>query len=260
MPTVEALAGYNRFVLAFWMVDSGAVDNAQAWEGFTASYRKQVLEEYHAAGIALMVSAFGSTDTPTTSGKDPVTVAKDLAAWVKKYGLDGVDIDYEDFDAFNAGKSEDWVSSLQTELRNQLPAGKYVISHAPVAPWFTDADIYQNGGYIAINSRVGSTIDWYNVQFYNQGEHMYNTCNNLVDKSGGDWPHTAVMELNAHAGVEMNKIVIGKPMTADAASDGYMSSDLLENCVAQARGEGWGGGVMFWEWPNNVGCPSGIDD
>ena len=73
-----------------------------------ASTRKAVLTEYHNAGIALMVSAFGSTgascwsyesltalDSPTSDGTDPTAVAKSLAQFVIEYGLDGVDIDYE---------------------------------------------------------------------------------------------------------------------------------------------------------------------
>lgn len=42
-----------------------------------------------------MVSAFGSTETPTTSGADPTMLAQTMAAWVKKYSLDGIDVDYE---------------------------------------------------------------------------------------------------------------------------------------------------------------------
>jgi len=61
MPTATELSSFNRFILAFWMNQAGGVDNAQAWEQFDASYKQQVLDEYHAAGIALMVSAFGST-------------------------------------------------------------------------------------------------------------------------------------------------------------------------------------------------------
>jgi chitinase len=53
------------------------------------------LTSYHDAGISLIVSAFGSTDTPTTNRHDPTTVANNLAAFVLKYNLDGVDIDYE---------------------------------------------------------------------------------------------------------------------------------------------------------------------
>ncbi|RXK36071.1 hypothetical protein M231_06665 [Tremella mesenterica] len=220
MPDVSALNGYNTFVLAFWLSDRGASDDAEAWEQFEEDYREKILAEYHANGIALMVSAFGSTDTPTTSGHDPKTIAQDLAAWVKKYKLDGVDIDYEDFDAFNAGKSEAWLIELQTELRALLPQGQYIISHAPVAPWFTDGNVYKNGGYTKVNAEVGNSIDWYNIQFYNQGANMYTTCDGLINKSGSAWPHTSVFELNKYANVALNKILIGKPMTKDAAANG----------------------------------------
>jgi hypothetical protein len=43
----------------------------------------------------LIVSLFGSTDIPTTLGVDPVATADTMAAWVKKFKLDGVDVDYE---------------------------------------------------------------------------------------------------------------------------------------------------------------------
>jgi chitinase len=57
--------------------------------------RASTKASYNDAGISLIVTAFGSTDTPTTSGYDPTTVANDLAAYVLEYDLDGVDIDYE---------------------------------------------------------------------------------------------------------------------------------------------------------------------
>ena len=149
------------------MTNQGAVDDAEAWAGFSASYRKSVLEEYHEAGIALMVSAFGSTDSPTSNGANPTTTAQQLAKYVKDYGLDGVDIDYEDMTAMNSNKAEDWLITFQTELRRQLPS-PYIISHAPVAPWFTSANDYVSGAYVKIHQAVGNTIDFYNIQFYNQ--------------------------------------------------------------------------------------------
>ena len=54
----------------------------------------------------MIVSLFGSTETPTTSGADPVLTANTMAAWVKKYNMDGVDVDYEDFAAFDNGDAE----------------------------------------------------------------------------------------------------------------------------------------------------------
>ena len=68
---------------------------ALSWEQLTSSQRTTYLQEYDAAGISLIVSAFGSTETPTTLGTDAATVADNLASWVKQYDLQGVDVDYE---------------------------------------------------------------------------------------------------------------------------------------------------------------------
>lgn len=137
----------------------------------------QVLDSYHAAGIALMVSAFGSTDAPVTNGVDPTDCARRLAAWVKQYNLDGVDIDWEDMQAMNTNRGEAWLITFQRELRHQLPAGQYLISHAPVAPWFTSGPDYESGAYVKVHQEVGSGIDFYNIQFYNQGHGVYEDCN-----------------------------------------------------------------------------------
>jgi GH18 family chitinase len=42
-----------------------------------------------------MVSAFGEFDAPTTNGQDPVQLANTMAAFVKEYDFDGIDVDYE---------------------------------------------------------------------------------------------------------------------------------------------------------------------
>jgi hypothetical protein len=59
-PDPSTISAYNRFLLAFW-VPTGPLDDAQGWQELDASTRTSILNEYHAAGIALMVSAFGST-------------------------------------------------------------------------------------------------------------------------------------------------------------------------------------------------------
>jgi hypothetical protein len=48
--------------------------------------------------------------------------------------LDGVDIDWEDNAAMEAGKGEDWLISFQTKLRQLLP--NHIITHAPQGPYF----------------------------------------------------------------------------------------------------------------------------
>jgi hypothetical protein len=80
--------------LSFWLV-SGPADQAEEWVSLDNATRASIKTSYHNAGISLIVSAFGSTDAPTSAGYDPTTVANNLAAFVLKYDLDGVDIDYE---------------------------------------------------------------------------------------------------------------------------------------------------------------------
>ncbi|KAL8281013.1 hypothetical protein RQP46_006692 [Phenoliferia psychrophenolica] len=155
-PAASAISGC-------WLL-SGPADMAEGWRELTAAQRSSVKADYAQAGIKLIVSAFGATDTPTSSGADPVKAANDITSFVKTYSLDGVDVDYEDFNAMNGGTAEAWLISFTNQLRANLPS-PYIISHAPVAPWFTDdASLYPGGGYLHINNVVGSKIDFYNAQ------------------------------------------------------------------------------------------------
>jgi len=246
-PPVSDVSGYNVFILAFLLIE-GAWDNAEGWTELTADERSSTKSQYNDAGIALMVSCFGSSDTPTTSGADPTGTANTMAAWVIEYGLDGIDVDYEDFDAFDAGTAEAWLVTFTTQLRNQLPAGDYIITHAPVAPWFSP-NLWTNGGYLQVDSEVGSLIDWYNIQFYNQGSTEYTTCSGLLDESSSTYPESALFQISAN-GVTLDKLVIGKPATTGDASTGYMSPSTLATCVEDAMNDGWDAGVMVWQYPD----------
>lgn len=66
------------------------------------------------------------------------------------------------------GKAEQWLIDYTNALRQELPSGQYILTHAPVAPWFSKA-AYKSGAYVTIDQKAGDSIDWYNIQFYNQG-------------------------------------------------------------------------------------------
>jgi hypothetical protein len=158
---------------------TGAVDQAQEWQSLQACDRSAIKSQYAAAGIKLLVSAFGATDAPTTAGCDPTTLANTMAAWVQEYDLDGIDVDYEDFDAFDGSGSSavTWLSTFTKQLRVHLPQGSYILTHArvlfllfskslrsdhlspAVAPWF-QSGAWSGGGYLAVDQAVGSLIDW----------------------------------------------------------------------------------------------------
>ncbi|EIW77020.1 glycoside hydrolase family 18 protein [Coniophora puteana RWD-64-598 SS2] len=250
-PATSALTGYNVFALSFWR-PAAAVDQALEWATIDAATRNSTLSAYKTAGISLVVSAFGADFNPTSGSPalDPTQTADQLAAWVIQYGLNGVDIDYEDFDAMNKmdGSAEQWLITFTTELRSKLPAADYIISHAPVGPWFSTK--YTSGGYLKVDKQVGSMIDWYNVQFYNQGTTEYSTCDGLLTTSSTTYPNSALFQIVA-SGVAADKLVIGKPgTTGDETNGGYMSASDLASCLQQATAKKWNAGVMVWEYPD----------
>ncbi|KAJ3015597.1 UNVERIFIED_CONTAM: hypothetical protein HDU68_012653 [Siphonaria sp. JEL0065] len=239
---------YNIIVICFWL-DNAVYDMANNWMNLDERTRQEYLNAYHQAGKIVLVSAFGSTEFPTTGhGVDPVTSANNIADFAIKYGFDGVDVDYEDNPAMNQGIGEDWVITYTRTLRSRLPY-PYIISHAPQAPYFiNDKRYYPSGAYLRIDQAVGDLIDFYNVQYYNQGNTAYDTCETLFYASGGVFPGTSVFEIAAN-GVPLNKIVIGKPITrAGVVNTGFMEAVDMAACIADARGNGWNAGVMGWQY------------
>jgi chitinase len=158
-----------------------------------------------------------------------------------------VDIDYEDLAAMDRqdGSAEAWLTAFTNQLRVNLPQGEYILTHAPLAPWFSPGK-YASGAYTKVHADVGASIDWYNIQFYNQGTTEYTTCEGLMTASSSVWPGTAVSELIA-AGIPADKVVIGKPATAADANNGLIDAATLATCVAQGAAAGWNGGVMAWQ-------------
>ncbi|KAJ8095295.1 hypothetical protein PM082_010518 [Marasmius tenuissimus] len=247
-PPVAQVKGFNVFALSF-LILAGPWDKAYEWTTLTAAERASIKSQYNAAGIKLVVAVFGATDVPTSTGVDPIATANNMAAWVKQYNLDGIDVDYEDFNAFDAGngKAEQWLIDFTKQLRVQLPQGDYILTHAPVAPWFTPSK-YGGGGYLKVHQTVGNLIDWYNIQFYNQGISEYTTCNSLLTTSSSTWPQTALFQIAAN-GVPLSKLVIGKPATTGDANNGYMDPSTLATCLQTAKNQGWHGGAMSWQFP-----------
>ena len=104
-----------------------------------------------------------------------------------------------------------------------------------------------------VNQYVGKTIDFYNIQYYNQGNTKYDTYERLFLSSGGYFPGTSVNEL-IQKGIHKEKIVIGKPVSkSDASNTGTVDPRDLGDWVARAYKEiGWFSGVMFWQYISDL--------
>lgn len=97
-------------------------------------------------------------------------------------------------------------------------------------------------------------IDFYNVQFYNQGDTKYDTYETLFVNSGGYFSGTAVKEIISR-GVPPKKIIVGKPVTpSDASNTGWMDSSVLGAALSKGYDDyKWYGGAMFWQYPSDLG-------
>lgn len=103
-----------------------------------------------------------------------------------------------------------------------------------------------------MNNKIGHTIDFYTVQFYNQGDTGYDSFEGLFTKAGGWFSGTSVQEMVAR-GVPPRKIVVGKPSTmADVMNSGYVNPQNLGLYFKQWKQQtGQDPQVMFWQYLND---------
>ncbi|TFK92139.1 glycoside hydrolase family 18 protein [Polyporus arcularius HHB13444] len=255
LPPLDQIQGFNVVNLAFLLSD-GPHDQAQNWASLDATTRQGIKQKYNAAGVSVVVSAFGETELPTTAGLDPTTLANQMSQFVLNTDLDGIDVDWEEtalvLDTTKLGVGEQWLATFTQALRTQLPQGQFILSHAPVGPWFSPG-FCPGGCYLTVDKTVGSLIDWYNIQFYNQSpDPGYADCDTLLNTGG-----SAVFNIQK-SGVDVNKLVIGKPGGLDdvseaqqaAAGGGFIDPATLGTCIQQAVSNGWKAGVMSFQFPN----------
>lgn len=254
-------AGYNVINLAFFMSGSGAVDMALVWSQLSTDQKNATMAYAHSKNAIVMVSAGGSTDVPyiSTNGTAYGTA---VATFAKENMLDGVDFDMEGFgsgfqySSLNTEQTVQWLVDASNAARAIL-GDDGVISHAPQAPYF--GPIGSNtmwagplGGYTSVYLRAPNAIDFFNIQFYNQGPDCYVTYQGLFEQSSESkecvFPGTSVQEIQSY-GIPYSKLVVGKYLLNSDAGNGMVSPSDLNKYFIQAKNEmGWNAGVMCWQF------------
>eukprot|EP01111_Echinosteliopsis_oligospora_P002305 TRINITY_DN1338_c0_g1_i1.p1 TRINITY_DN1338_c0_g1~~TRINITY_DN1338_c0_g1_i1.p1 ORF type:complete len:423 (-),score=148.70 TRINITY_DN1338_c0_g1_i1:21-1262(-) len=265
-----ATAGYNVIIISFYLSSGSTADMAQAWAALDDATKQSVINQVHGMGAVVTVSLGGSTDSPYD--KDANTLGQQVAQWAKSQYLDGVDFDLENINqGFTVSGMSDtqtvqWIADLTIACAKEFGQGA-VISHAPQAPYFGriggSSWAGSTGGYSGVYNQAAQAITYFNIQFYNQGSSCYADYNGLFIQSGQTcsvFPGTSVQEIHVY-GVDMNKIVVGKPVTTADASNGWVSGSDLHNFFNQAASDlGWNAGVMGWVWNDQATCTSWIQD
>jgi len=245
--------------LAFWLYDNPA-DFVGVWGAAPASQKQAAINYAHSKGAVIMVACGGATENPFD--RNPTDYGTKIGQYAANNMLDGIDFDLENFDKglVAPGKSAqatlDWIVAANNAARSAFAAirgSQPIISHAPQGPYFgrvgdTTSWAGSLGGYTAVEKAC--KVDFYNVQFYNQGATCYTTYEGLFVRSGTScsvFPGTSISEINQW-GVPMNKIVLGKPLTQEDANNGHVTPSTLKTMIshAQSNGINWDAGVMFW--------------
>lgn len=272
--TAAVNAGYNVIILAFWVssggqiASSGACDMCAAWErDVSPSLQLSTMEYAHSKGAIVMASAGGATDVPWDNLPGS-SYGEAAADWVLANNLDGLDFDVEGFQQgflmYSGSTTQQAVNYLvdATNAARAKLGPVAFISHAPQAPYFGPIGGSPNqywagalGGYTSVYLLLPpGSIDFFNVQFYDQGATMYVDYIGLVQtsESGGNFPGSAVMQIESY-GVPLSTLVVGKYLDPNNPSDGvngYVDPLQLGKFLGEAQSQyGVIPSFMVWQWP-----------
>ena len=256
-------AGFNVIFLAFYLL-TGATDFAQAWASLPAADRLASMQYAHSKGAVVLLTVAGSTVSPYYL--NATSYATTISRYALAFNYDGVDYDLENlewgctYDGKSAGQVVTWLSTLTTTTRSLLGPLR-LITHSPQAPYFgTSANPFTgnraNACYTALHAATAPAVNWFNVQFYNQGETCYLSYKTLFTASD-TWQciaGTAVSEL-VRAGLPLSRLVVGKPISEDAAGGGYVTASALRDMLVTADQQGLApAGVSTWDWQEAYGA------
>lgn len=239
---VDPTSGYTHLLFAFWTVGSGPVDAARIWVA-NRLFSDQRIQAARQRGVKFMISCGGGTETPQfkVAGTE---YGRRAAEFALQNGFDGIDFDIEGFKSGNDGKGTKWLVDATREAKTVFPNA--ILSHAPQAPYFTDSF---SSNYLDVHKQAGNLIDFYNIQFYNQGGSRYDTYQTLFEVSDGWSTGTAVRQI-LQKGIPISHIVVGKPVTAKGVGNtGFVPMNQLANFFQTARMNSiLPRGFMGWQW------------
>jgi len=267
--------GVNVIILSFIFFESATSINqdevVQQWTGFTAAQRQTIRSTFKGSIMVSHGGASGSGYITSYAAWGLPAIVQSTWAFVAQYGLDGVDVDYENIPAAA-------LSGLTVALAGSKPAGA-LLTMAPQASWGPIAD------HRAVYALVGDKIDWWNLQLYNQTarfkEYAYAMINS--DDSGSATSVRGLITGKSFPGnayctrepggvctfipIPAAKIVIGGCVNGPAGCSDSVSPDITASFVQQAARDTNGyftdwlaqGGTMVWCYEDALAIDSPVN-
>ena len=185
------------------------MDSLLAWTQLTDDQRTALKKQFHAAGISITFSCFGSLDdhtsNPSWADMDPVAIGQELIAFAHQYQLDGLDIEFEDMGFINSNRAatQIFLTTLYKTVRQGLPRPFRVSASCQVL-WFVPGHIMANDSSMA--AAIVDDLDWLSVM-YCCSSGYFETCENLA-VANTKLPGSAIAEIEAQGVIPSSKLVV----------------------------------------------------
>src|SRR6516164_5787471 len=247
---------YTDVIVAF-LVPDGNLNLVGAGGAFDGNLQSNI-RTLQNAGKNVLISfggaIFSSSAYQSYAGNVNGLVNQIVNNFVIRYGFNGVDIDFEDSNAFTNTRTYDGIGfliSLTKGLAQSLPAGHNIITHAPQTPYW-DPNAGYNNAYTKIWQQVGNQIAWINNQFYDNPDYDKDAATKVL------W----YQRVAAITGAQ--KLLVGALVANTGTDEGYITlDDMIQNVITPLKSKFGSqfGGVMGWEfaldqggaWANGIG-------
>ena len=250
---------YSHVILSFITLPPGGKGGLTLVVDTRLTRPLQLVKRLQADGKKVLIS-FGGGDMKLEAYRPAVgqeaALAKELAAFVARHGLDGIDLDFEATGALRhpledgAFDGRAFLIALTRELRKALPEGA-LITHAPQAPYF-DPD-WHSGPYLEILKQAGDAIDWVTVQYYNNPDFDLPVGIHLVGADTNPFPASYSGITGGAAGLDWpsEKTLVGLPVYKADAANGHQPPEVVRDEILKpliARFGAKFGGLTGWQF------------
>lgn len=241
--------GYTDIIFAFWQDPTTGVSGAAE----AAINNKSEILTFLKSKNKKCILAAGGANLQNPLQFDAQKFGTELAKFAIEHNFDGVDLDIENLITPPTSVEINWLVEVTKAVKS---TGKdLLISHAPQATYFVN-----NGGYSLVEKETNGIVDYYNIQFYNQGTWEYQSYENyesMFESSYNNIPNTTSIPSIIEQGVPSEKLIVGKPITAQdmggSDSTGYIPLEQLTQIIDQAINNNIPfGGVMGWKIDSDI--------
>lgn len=270
-----ASSPFTHVIASFLLPESdGSVSASDELQNFLSD--PSLLSDIQGAGKIVLVS-LGGQNVPDGGwealASDTDSAASAIWSFVEENGFDGVDFDFEDTDAFESPNASynpvTFLADVSIAVKKAAGDSSCIVTHAPQPPYLYPGQYtsWSDGAYQEIFETAGDSIDWLNIQYYNNDWYVGTTLSDQQEHvsgtSGSSFP-TSIVSLSSS--FDVSKLVLGRLTSAansTVENSGYLSASDTANGLITPLVEKYGssfGGAMGWEFSLSSTTTDNADD